>query len=779
MEPEADAAAEALPVLQAALRAGGAWHAHTHLALGSARAALGDSAGSLRAYTMSLALEPACAAAGDALWRALNGNEVAQAAALGALAADGRATWAAFRLADTHEVAGRCDQAIPLLQAALRVDPQDAGAWARLGRCYLAAGKATHARRALARAVDLAPADPTPGASLCALLDSAGEAAAADAAALAAFQRAPDAAWAAARVAASCTRAGRHVEALPALQACLRAQPRDSATWEALGACYTALGRPSAAAKAFARALALVASPNERPFSAIASASLALSLGGAAAAEACAAEACAASGGHPAAQLAASGAALATAREAFRWGAHARAAAALGCAVAAATAATASRATACCTWKALGDALTAHRDVTPQHVAGAGDALAAGVSAYVARGEACMRGGAAYARAVHLAPWSGCGWGDLAAARGGAAHAVSCGAAQQRARGAALRASAARAACTGLRLAPACAGLWCTLAAATSSPAAAESALCHALALDAQAPGAAAALGRLYLAACVGAAAGGAAAEGALVRAASLLESARAGDASDAGAWVSTALVFAAQRNEEQELGALRRAVAVGGDPEADLRLAVALLHAAADEQQDALAPAARAAAALPLQPGAHAALGQLHRGRGLHIEAAAAYERAAALTAQEAAAQQLRVAAADARAAADAQVRVARTLEAARASLGAQLAHAMEAASPAPNAGCMAALRVHGAAAAVLQVLQARTAPAALDAATSLLGAHAASALLQRRTAHMLPTLPMCTLSVADDGGASAWAQLAQQHAAAATAVVQKQAAE
>ena len=768
---DADEASELLPLLQAqAVQA--PWDAGVRADLGRARAALGDHAGALRALHTALSLEPSNVAAGEALWTLLDGNADATAAASAALAADATATWAALRLATQHEAAGCHSEAIPLLQSLLRAEPQHVAAWCSLGRCFDAVGKQAAARRALGRAVELSPASSDAGAALCALLDAAGESAAADAAATAALQRAPAAHWAAARAAAAFTSAGRHADALPALQSLCRADAEDAGAWEALGACYLALGRPSAAAKAFSRVLALAADPAERPYATVALASLALALGGAAAAEASAVAACSATAGHPAALTAAAAAALLSAREAFRGGAHARAAAALERAATAAAAAAAASGTLCSAWKALGDALVAHRDVTPQRAQLPAEPRAAGVCAYAARVTACLRGSAAFSHAVHLAPWLGTAWGDVASARCAAAHALRASRRDDAARAQcdALHEAATRAARAGLRCEPACAALWSTLAAAALQHVAAESALCRALVLDPHVPGAAAALGRLYLLA-------DADAEVALVRAAALLEAARASDAADAGAWVSTALMFAAQRNEDQAMGGLRRAVAAGGSPEADALLAAAL-SGVASSQHEAHGAASRAIAALPLQAGARAALACVYHARGLHTEAAAVYAHAADLADDADAADKLRAAAAAASAAADAQACAVRKLNATRTALGADLEQTMKSAA-AMDAACSAALVSHGVGAALLQATLARSAPAARDACASLLAANDAAVLLQRRCAHALPVLPSHCRMVASGephcgmvlsgepaSAGSAWSQFAHLHA-------------
>ena len=744
---DAHEAEEALPRLRAALRLD-AWDACTYTSLGAAYGAVGDRASAHRAYCAALSLAPASRDAGNGLWTLLDGNEEAASAAASALACDASATWAAARLAERHEAAGRIDAAIPLLQSLLRAEPQNPGAWAAIARCYAATGKATAARRALGRAVELSPGNAEVGAALCALLDASGEGAAADAAALAAFERTPDALWAAARYAAVCTREERHADALPALQALLRRDPDDAACWEALGVCYTSLGRPTAAAKAFARALILAPSPADRPLSAVSAAALALAQGGSLTAEASAAVARAATGHHPVALLAAAAAALAAARDAFRAGAHKRAGAALHRACEAAEAAVAARGTSSAAWKALGDALTAHRDVTPaSHVPVAGDQLSAATAAWAARCRACLRGGAAYAHRVHLTPCVGAAWRDLAAARCAAAH--TCQPAEQ-AVSAALRTAAIRAARAGLRVEPSSAALWSTLAAAFTEPAAAESALCRALELEARMPKASAALGRLLLRAD---------AADASVRAAALLESARAGDASDAGAWLSTARMFEAEGNRSQAVGALRRAVAAGGDPESDLRLALWLCNESGEDE--AFAPAQRAAAALALQPEAHATAGWCLGSRGLFAEAAEAFECAAKLRGDSA--STLHAAAAAARSASASQSRTAHALNAARIALGKQLVH--EALVP----EAFSSLELRGVSAAALQAVLVRCTPEDRERCTGALASCSASAVLQRRLAHALPTLPACVLG-SDHGAAedaSAWARLAQQHAA------------
>ena len=734
---DAREAEEVLPQLRAALRLD-AWDASTYSALGAACCAVGDRASAHRAYRAALALAPASREAGNGLWTLLDGDEDAAVTAAAALAADVSATWAAARLAQRHEVAGRFDAAIPLLQSLLRAEPQNPGAWTAIARCYAASDRATAARRALGRAVELSPGDADAGAALCALLDASGEGAAADAAALAAFERTPDALWAAARCAAVCWREKRHADALPALQALLRRSPDDAACWEALGVSYTASGRPAAAAKAFARALVLAPSPAEMPLSAVSAACLALAQGGLLTAEASATVARDATGNHPASLLLAAAAALAAARHAFRAGAHERAAAALHRACEAAAAAAAVHGTCSAAWKALGDALTAHRDVTPRSVASA---------ACDARCRACLRGGAAYAHCVHLAPFVGAAWRDLAAARSAAAHA--CKPAEQDVI-AALLATAIRAARAGLRVEPMSAASWCTLGAAVTETAAAESAMCRALELEASTSKASAALGRLYLRA---------GAADASVQAAALLESARAGDASDAGAWVSTALMLEATGNHNQAIGALRQAVAAGGDPESDMRFA--LLLCSNSEAVEAFAPAKRAVTALELKPQAYAAVGWCLRSLGLHVKATEAFECAVKLSGGLN--STLLDAAAVSRTAAASQLRAAHAFHAAKVALGKQLAREVlvpEVFSP---------LAMHGLDVAALQAVLARCTADDREKCTDVLATRDAAVLLHRHMAHALPTLPACVLIPDHDAPkhASAWARLAQLHGA------------
>jgi CelD/BcsL family acetyltransferase involved in cellulose biosynthesis len=68
---------------------------------------------------------------------------------------------------------------------------------------------------------------------------------------------------------------------------------------------------------------------------------------------------------------------------------------------------------------------------------------------------------------------------------------------------------------------------------------------------------------------------------------------------------------------------------------------------------------------------------------------------------------------------------------------------------------------------AAALQAVLARSSPKDSETCAALLASNDASALLQRRLAHALPTLPACVVRSASDApeSAPAWTRFAMQH--------------
>jgi len=407
----------------------------------------------------------------------------------------GRVYWASGGRWRSERGAGAHAQ---LLAAAAAAGPHRADAFALLGEWYRSeASDAERARKCYRQALGLAPANAVAGEGLCALLEAAlpGEQAAEVVAALCAEMAAADpehAHWAWARLGAARLRAGQHEPAIVAFQHALRSAPAAAAAaaeaaapaaaaaaaaaagspasagptaeaaadgaaaaagnreadarlaglWEGLAAAYQALGRHTAALKAYRRALELDAG---RLYALLQAGSLVYQLGDYAQALTLYGRALDASPDHPCALLGAGEAALAAAHVAGRMGAFGAAAEHLASA--------ADRARACAerhpalqtAWRLLGDVLLQHGAVAPlaQHRAerDAADAAAAAVvagadgapasSALAAATEgvlaavdaagaaqlAAMGGArAAYARALALAPRAACVWANVASA---------------------------------------------------------------------------------------------------------------------------------------------------------------------------------------------------------------------------------------------------------------------------------------------------------------------------------------------------------------------------
>ena len=180
-----------------------------------------------------------------------------------------------------------------------------------------------------------------------------------------------------------------------------------------------------------------------------------------------------------------------------------------------------------------------------------------------------------------------------------------------------------------------------------------ETALARAVALDPRCAPAWSALGRLYLRRVATEADPGE--RGVFIsRAQRALDNARAADPSDANAWVGTALLHSARGDEGETAGAFRMASDLGAGREADtyralsgLRAAAEVTAAAASEGAfkpthdagtkvtsvgGAYAAARRAVEAAPGDPTARLSLALASEAKGLFVEAASAYDDAAAL---------------------------------------------------------------------------------------------------------------------------------------------------
>ena len=180
-----------------------------------------------------------------------------------------------------------------------------------------------------------------------------------------------------------------------------------------------------------------------------------------------------------------------------------------------------------------------------------------------------------------------------------------------------------------------------------------ETALARAVALDPRCAPAWSALGRLYLRRAATEADPGE--RGVFIsRAQRALDDARAADPSDADAWVGTALLHSARGDEGETAGAFRMASDLGAGREADVYRALSGLRAAAEVAAAAAsegafkpthdagtkvtsvggadAAARRAVEAAPGDPTARLSLALASEAKGLFVEAASAYDDAAAL---------------------------------------------------------------------------------------------------------------------------------------------------
>ena len=571
-----------------------------------------------------------------------------------------------------------------LLVAAASDGPWRAAAFSHLGLVYAAGGDTTRANKCHARALSLDPTEPTAGPAMCeAALEAAGgdgddaQRSAATAAVFAMCRKAlsvsPRCLWAAVRLSSLAAAAGDHKEAVGALQAVLRAASSSAAVWEALGAAYDALGRHSAALKAYARAQEVekgqtgggtetsvpVAVAGGRVYAAVQSGKIMQQMGKPREAIEAYEGALAACPEHTAALLGLAEAELVRALAATRGGALGRAAAAADRAAAAAAAAASGRdAPRRTALKLLGDAYLAAARTQDPRVKGHEQDTVAEVSSAIQRGVDVLRRSAAasaaacraYARVVAMSPNVAAAWGDLAAACAAGSTASGHGKSNNPGERA-LRAA--------LRIDSTDPTLWTALGtfplpSSSVAPgedavrrdwARRETALARAVQLHPQHSPAWTALGRLYLTAAAAAVNDGEGHETFLRRAERALDQARAADPSSGAAWVATALLHTARRDSTEAAGAFRMAAELGAGYEADLGRALTGLRAAAAAAEmgcssvydtagakvtslgGAYASARRARESAPLDPAAALALGLTAEVKGLAQDAREAYE--------------------------------------------------------------------------------------------------------------------------------------------------------
>jgi len=516
----------------------------------------------------------------------------------------------------------------------------------QLGELYVRLKKPAAARRALSRAVELSPECERSGEKLVSLLDPA----AAEAAAAVALARQPTALWAARILVRCAQRRGFPEQAQAALRALIRACPREAAAWEVLAAAYANTCKPKAALASAVQSLAMASPTSERMAYAAAIAAL-LSLGvlpphgsyatcSLAAAYSCCSEsvgaaqrACNISPNSRGCSVLLSCAAFGAAQQARRLADAHAVKLWLSDAISAGRAGGGGL-VAC---KALGNALLAGQTVL-------------GLQPYVSARRAL-------AAALHWLPNASGSWSDVALA---ASRSTTPLYAVRRAAEAALRMRPLAKSFTAwsvhavvvLRGAVPPVG---DFAIPAEAAAAAESSLSHAAQLGGAGGAAAAvALARLYVLLALGSSP----LRMQLLSAADYcLQAARSQPSGTVGGatWLATALLNSAgeRRDSLALLAALQAASAEGCEPEADARLAAALLAQPDPLPLQALAPACRAAAWRPAcWRSASVMAGALHA-RALHEAAAAAYASAARLAGSTASAECLLCAGRDCAAAA------------------------------------------------------------------------------------------------------------------------------
>ncbi|KAK9840650.1 hypothetical protein WJX81_006942 [Elliptochloris bilobata] len=425
--------------------------------------------------------------------------------------------------------------------------------------------------------------------------------------------------------------------------------PGHARTWEGLGAAYQALGRLTAALKAYGRALEL--DPG-RGYCHAQSGAVQMALGAHVPAAASFAAALALVPGHPPALLGAGQALLAAAQQHLVQGAPGLAAAELAEAAGQASECAQRFGKLGAAWKLLGDTHLAMawtgfplspgdasievsngkpaawhgqaRDEYPSPAAGVSapapkqraKALLAG---WHARIRAVLEARHAYAVALHLAPEEAGAWGDLALAYFTEAQLKRAHADFMPHAAVALRSQAERLLRAGLRADPASAPLWKALGCCAVDPAVREYALARALALEPKAAHAWVVLGRLYCADGV---------EPALAD--QCLAVARSHEPADAATWEAMGtLTGLSARGARDRLGCYEHAVALGAGAEALLGRVEGALAQGSGDIGAVYASARRCVELQPLSASAHRALGLVAEARGDADEAACELELA------------------------------------------------------------------------------------------------------------------------------------------------------
>jgi len=500
-----------------------------------------------------------------------------------------------------------------LLLGAAGESAHRSAAFAHLGLVCAANGDDTRAQKCRARALQLDPADPTAGPATFADALRDGDDAHATAVCRRALETDSRCFWAASRLAPMCARAGDHDGAVVALQAVLRVTPNDASTWEALGASYNALGRHSAALKAFEHALKLsdAAGDGVREYAAAQTGFIHLALGSASDAINSYEKALSDGVDRVAALCGLASAQSSYAKDALRWGAIGRAAVSIRSAEAAASRALSAMGESATetAWKLLGDVrCLASRINDP--------ALAHDAKAMLAFRRSAAKGAVeAYEKALSLKRDVGARWRDAAAALRFEADVLRLSGEDDGAR--ACDAKSLEYVREYARCDPGDPHVWLALAFALDDSHASSgierriTALSRAVALDPTYADAWTALGRLHLS------------TGDIAGATRALDSARIADPSSGEAWTATAALHIAEGRLDEGRGAFRMAAALGAGAEADL--GCALTACASDNAKDArnaYAAARRAIERLPRDPTAAVALALCAESRGLLLEA-------------------------------------------------------------------------------------------------------------------------------------------------------------
>ena len=495
-----------------------------------------------------------------------------------------------------------------------------AAAFAHLGLVCSANGDEARARKCRTRALQLNPADPTAGPAAFADALSDGD----DAHATSICRRALDidsrCFWAANRLAPMCARANDHNGAVVALHAVLRVTPDNASAWEALGASYNALGRHSAALKAFDHALQLSDSAGEgvRAYAAAQTGFIQLALGSSTDAIEAYTKALSDGVDRVAALCGLASAHVYYAKGALRWGAPGRAAVSIGDAEDAASRALSAmgeRATETA-WKLLGDVRSLAARINDPNLAPDMNAML-DVRRVAAKGAVD-----AYEKALSLKRDGAARWRDVSAALKLHADVLRLCGDVEGAR--ACEAKAFEYALGYVRCDPADPHAWLALAftndpnASVASDERKITALSRAVALDPTFADAWTALGRVYLA------------NGEIANATRALDSARIADPSSGAAWTATAASHLARGLVDESRGAFRMAAALGAGVEADVGCALTACAAGcAKDARDAYAAARRAAECAPRDAVAAIALGLCAESRGLFDDARRAMRNA------------------------------------------------------------------------------------------------------------------------------------------------------